>query len=365
MYSAKQFVIKTLPTPGLPFNFDSTDSKATFELKTLELKESDLKEGEVLIESLLLSNDPAQKFWISSVDKNYAAGVQVGEIIPARGIAKILASKNGEFKAGDYVTGTIGWTTYAIIHDTKKAFLRKVSKEQVGDLSWHLSALGGTSLTAYFIFYHYAQFEENEKFNGKTILISGAAGAVGIVCIQIALHVFKAKKVIATAGGPEKIRYVEEFDPSRVVGVDYKDSNFKENLIKAAGGPNTVDLFIDNVGGDVLEIGTELLKPHSTLIVCGSISGYNDPSKLIYKSFVSVLTKRLTIKGVLLGDNIADFGKGLTKLSQMIEAGQLDISKAETLVDCTGEKFADVPNVWNGLFSGTNKGKLISKVNEY
>ncbi|EDO18832.1 hypothetical protein Kpol_1023p1 [Vanderwaltozyma polyspora DSM 70294] len=364
MVLAKQWVMKNQPVPGTPFNMDMNDPNATFELKEVELNEGQLKEGEFLVETLLLSNDPAQKFWIATADKNYAAGISPGELVPARGIGKVIASKNPAYEAGDYVSANVNWTTYIILNEGGKFPVRKVSKDEVGDLSWHLSALGGTALTAYFIFYNYAQLQEREEDYGKVYLISGAAGAVGSYCIQFALHVFKASKIIAIAGGPEKVKYVESFG-DKVVGVDYKDPSFKENLIKAAGGPNTVDYFIDNVGGEILDLGTYLLKQKAMLLACGSISGYNDTSKFVFKNYVSVITKRLTIKGLLLTDNLTDFPKGLKKLIEMIKAGYIDVSKTETIVDGTGENFKEVPNLWNGLFKGINKGKLITKVNEY
>ena len=364
MVSAKQWILKNEQVPTAPFNFDVEDPKSTFELKKIELNQDQLKDNEIMLEVLLLSNDPAQKFWIATADKNYAAGVKPGELIPSRGIAKVIASTNKNYHVGEYVTGTVCWTTHVIIHDVPAAQLRKLSMENVDDLSWHLSVLGGTALTAYFIFYKYAELKEREEDYGKVYLISGAAGAVGSICIQIALQVFKASKVIAIVGGVEKVKYVEGFG-DKVVGVDYKDSNFKENLIKLAGGPNTVDYFIDNVGGSILDLGCVLAKQHSMILACGSISGYNNAEHLVFKNYITVITKRLVIKGLLLGDNIADFPAGIKKLTEMIFGNQIDISKISTIVDATGDKFENVPNIWNSLFSGANTGKLITKVAEY
>ncbi|CAI4667051.1 BFH_collapsed_G0039690.mRNA.1.CDS.1 [Saccharomyces cerevisiae] len=362
MVLAKQWVLKNLPTPGEPFNFHFHDPACTFELIEKELSSEQLKDGELLLETTYLSNDPAQKFWISSMDKNYAKGVQPGEIIPARGIGKVLASRNKAFSLGDYVSAVTGWTTHAIISQENVQGLRKLDKNKVGKLWWYLSVLGGTSLTAYFIFFTYAQLQEREEDYGKVYLISGAAGAVGTVCIQLALNVFKASKVIAIAGGPEKVAFVESFGDN-VVGVDYKDPSFKQKLIEAAGGENTVDYFIDNVGSNVLEAGVLLLKQRAMLIACGAISAYNDPSKFVFKGYSFILTKRLVVKGVLVTDNIDDFPKALDKLGSLVKHGKIDLLKSATLEDGTGDKFKNVPLIWKGLFSGVNKGKLITKVN--
>ncbi|KOG97224.1 uncharacterized protein DI49_3961 [Saccharomyces eubayanus] len=361
MVLAKQWVLKNLPAPGKPFNFNFTDPECTFELTEKELSPEQLKSGEILLEIHYLSNDPAQKFWISSMDKNYAKGVQPGEIIPARGIAKVLASKNEKFAPGDYVSAKTGWTTHVIVPQSDIREARKVDKDRVGKLWWYLSVLGGTSLTAYFIFFAYAQLQEREEDYGKVYLISGAAGAVGTICVQLALNVFKASKVIAIAGGPEKVQFVEAFGDN-VVGVDYKDPDFKKKLIAAAGGANTVDYFIDNVGGDVLEAGVILLKQKAMLIACGAISAYNDPSKFVFKSYGFVLTKRLVIKGVLVTDYVDEFPEALKKLSVFVKNGQIGLENSATLEDGSADNFKNVPLIWKGLFSGANKGKLITEV---
>lgn len=361
--SAKQWVLNALPTPGEPFNFEMNQKDSTFKLTDVKLSKDQLEEGDIFVKTLYISNDPAQKFWIASVDKNYAAGVQVGENIPARGIAKVIASKNDAYKEGDIVTAYTNWNTHSIIKKDKLSACRVVDPKNVGELWWYLSVLGSTALTAYFIFYRYAELTEKEENYGKVFLISGAAGAVGSICTQIAVQVFKASKVIAIAGGEEKVKYVESFG-EQVVGVDYKDPNFKESLIKAAGGVNTVDYFIDNVGGDILDLGVQLSKVGSMILACGSISGYNDTSKFVFKAYGMIITKRLVLKGLLVTDNYSEFPNAFAKLGQLIKEGKLEIGKSATLKDATGTNFDQVPFIWEGLFHGINKGKLITKVSD-
>ncbi|CCF57724.1 hypothetical protein KAFR_0D00770 [Kazachstania africana CBS 2517] len=361
--NAKQWVLKTETAPGTPFNFDFKSSDSTFELVSKTINSDELIEGDILLETLYVSNDPAQKFWIITADKNYAAGTQVGELIPARGIGKVIASKNSALKVGQLVSANIRWTTHNVISAKEANELKVLSRENVGELWWYLSILGGTALTAYFIFYKYAELRERKEDFGKVFLISGAAGAVGSVSVQLAVNVFKASKVIAIAGGPKKVRYVESFG-DQVVGVDYKDPDFESKLLKACGGENTVDYFIDNVGGEILDFSVKLLKPMSMILACGSISGYNDPSKFVFKSYMGVLTKRLIIKGLLLTDNASEYPQAFQKLAALIKEGKLNVSNSATIKDATGENFKDVPLIWNGLFSGINKGKLITKIND-
>lgn len=361
MVRAKQWVLKNRTQPGHAFNFDFDDPEATFKLKEVELPEEGLEKGQLLIETLYLSNDPAQKFWIASVDKNYSKGVEPGELIPARGIGRVLASQDENFAAGDYVMGKLCWTTAIIVEDTKSAELIKICREDVEDLWWYLSVLGATALTAYFIFFKYADLKEKEECYGKTFLVSGAAGAVGSICTQIAINVFKASKVIAIAGGPEKVQYLESLG-SNVVGVDYKSENFKQELEAAAGGVNTVDYFIDNVGGDILDLGVNLMKVHGVVLACGSISGYNDPGKLAFKNYVTVITKRLTLKGLLVTDCREEFPEAWKNLKKWIKNKYIDATNSATIVDAADDKFDYVPVIWSGLFQGINKGKLISMV---
>ena len=361
---AKQWVLNVPTAPGHPFNMDTSDANSSFKLETVKLSEDELKDGDILIETIYLSNDPAQKFWIISADKNYAKGVQPGEPIPARGLAKVLASKNDSFPAGKFVSAQTNWATHSIIRKDQLGVTKVLSMDDIEHLWWYLSVLGGTAVTAYFIFYRYADLQDcNESSHGKSFLISGAAGAVGSMCVQIAQNVFKAERIIAIAGGPEKVKFVESLG-ANVIGVDYKDPNFKENLLKASGGENTIDYFIDNVGGNILDLGCTLMKPLSTIVACGSISGYNDPSQLVFKNYVSVITKRLTIKGLLLMDNYEKFSEAYSHLIKWIKEGKINKDNSATIVDATGDKFSEVPMIWDGLFHGRNTGKLITKVNE-
>lgn len=362
MVQAKKWVLKTPPVPSEKLNLNTADSRSTFQLTNKELSSEQLKNGEVLVEVILLSNDPAQKFWIASFDKGYGNRIGPGEDIPARGVGKVISSKNKSFDVGDYVSGKLCWNTHTIVPDSPGHALTKLPETTEDKLWYHLSVLGSTALTAYFIFFHYAGLRERQEDYDKTFLISGAAGAVGTVSIQLALNVFHAKKVIAIAGGPEKVKFVESFDPKRVVGVDYKSPTFQQDLLEAAGGDQNIDYFVDNVGGPILDAGACLLKIHATIVACGSISGYNDTEKFVFKSYGVVITRRLTIKGVLVSDHMDKFPEAIRSLKSFIDSGKISTKDAVTFRDATGDKFREIPQIWDGLFNGTNRGKLITIV---
>lgn len=362
MVQAQKWVLKNKTAPGEPLNLDLNDSKSSFKLVNEEISAEQLQDGQLLVEVILIGNDPAQKFWIASADPKYAKPIQPGDDIPARGIGKVVASKSNSYKEGDYVIGRFNWNSYVVTSDSSTNDLRKLPDTTEDKLWYHLSILGSTALTAYFNFFHYAGLKERQEDYGKTFLISGAAGAVGTISVQLALNVFHAEKVIVIAGGPEKVKFVESFDPKRVIGVDYKSPTFQQDLAKAAGAQPSVDYFVDNVGGPILDAGSVFLKVHGTIIACGSISGYNDKEKFVFKNYGIVITRRITIRGVLVTDLRDQFPQAIKFLKSLIDSGKLSVKDAATFKDATNGKFRDVPFIWDGLFHGTNKGKLITVV---
>ncbi|AMD21989.1 HFR134Cp [Eremothecium sinecaudum] len=361
MVNGKQWILKNVDNTGGAFNYDFGSEDSTFELVDIEYSENDLADGELLIKVMYLANDPAQKFWIAPVDRSYSDGIKVGDRIPSQGLAKVLASKSNKFKEGDYIVGFTGWATHAVVKDS--IGFTKISPDSVKHLWWYMSVFGSTALTAYFALTQYAGLQEREADYGKVFLVSGAAGAVGSMTIQLASNIFKASKIIAIAGGPEKVKFVESFGKN-VIGVDYKATDFKEKLLEAAGGQYTVDYFVDNVGGEVLDTSIKLLKLHATIVAVGAIAGYNDRSKGVFKNYMSVITKRLTIHGFIVSDLRDKFPEALAKLSGYLKEGKLDPSNISTVEDATGDNFKKVPLIWNGLFHGANKGRLLTKISE-
>lgn len=358
----QHWVIKNQPANGVVL--DQSSDKATFELKQNEtIDPSTLQDDEILVKSLYISNDPAQLFWIySPFGGDYGARLPVGSDITARGIGKVVESKSSKYQKDDIVYTVINWSEYAKVNvKTQLNFPINTSQFPVDKipLDYQLSVFGITSITAWLGYFKVANIDP-AKDTGKTFLVTGAAGAVGSVAVQIASKVLKAKKVYAIAGGEEKIKYVESIGDN-VVGIDYKDKNFKENFKKAVG-EEKINYFFDNVGGDILEYSLQFLGIHAVVIICGAISTYKDTKPKPFYGLPLIVSKRLKLEGFVVGDYASEFAEIREQLLQWYNEGHLP--SLSTVVDARGDKFDKVPAAWDGLFHGSNKGKLITQVGD-
>lgn len=200
--TARSWILSNKPTAHLP---TTTGPKPTFTLETRELPA--VKDGQVLVKPLYLSNDPAQRGWISASidpDRLYTAPVNTGDAMRARGLAEVLESKDAGFQKGDIVQGTVDWNEYVVL-DVKEAGVRKVAPLPGGlSLTHYLGALGGTGLTAYYGLVVVCGLQKGEK-----VVVSGAAGATGSMVVQIAKNIVGASNVIGIAGNDEKCKWVE------------------------------------------------------------------------------------------------------------------------------------------------------------
>ncbi|KAE9407985.1 NAD(P)-binding protein, partial [Gymnopus androsaceus JB14] len=321
---------------------------STFKLQSVELPE--VKDGQLLIQPIFFSNDPAQRGWIypnQDERRTYMKPVQAGECMKALALAKVLESKDASIAEGNFVVASCGWIEKAVV-DTKDIF----SLPMIPGLSPSVSlgAFGGTGLTAFFGrgFTDIAQFKE-----GQSIIVSAAAGATGNMVVQLAKYAFKAKKVIAIAGSAKKCEWLRTIGAD--VALNYKESSFKKDLQEAA--PDFVDCYFDLVGGDILDACIPLVKPYGRIVACGAITGYNDTSKHVIKNWTEVITNSLTIQGFVVLHFMHRIQEALDFISLALKEGKLKIE--ETVVRASIE---ELPMIWMRLFSGENLGKLISQV---
>ena len=300
-------------------------------------------EGELVVRIVYISLDPAMRGWMND-RRSYIPPVAIGEVMRALALGRVVASRNPSFREGDHVYGPLGVQGYAV---TKGAGLRKVDPA-VAPLPLYLSALGMTGLTAYFGLLDIGRPQPRE-----TVVISGAAGAVGAVAGQIAR--IKGCRVVGIAGGAEKCQYLRElgFDAA----IDYK----AENVYKTLQGhcPKGVDVYFDNVGGETLEAALSLLARNGRIIICGAISQYNSTMPVRGPSnYLSLLVNHGTMTGFVVGDYASRWGEGLREVSAWVAEGKL--KSREHIVEGL-QKF---PEALLMLFSGENHGKLILKVAE-
>lgn len=302
----------------------------------------ELQENQVLMQVQYLSIDPAMRGWMNE-GKSYIRPVKIGEVMRALGAGVVVESKHPDFKAGDFVTAGTGVQEYAVL-DAKE--LVKVDTSFV-PLPSYLGTLGMSGLTAYF-----GILDTGQPKEGETVVVSGAAGAVGSVVGQIAK--IKGCRVVGIAGGDDKCKYVVEelgFDAC----VDYKKGNLRADLKEAC--PNGVDVYFDNVGGEILDTVLTLINLRARIVICGAISQYNATELKGPKNYLSLLVNRARMEGIVVFDNAANYGKAIKEMAGWIAQGKLTskVYVAEGGVTAFHDTLMK-------LFAGENTGKLVLKV---
>ena len=300
--------------------------------------------GEVLVKVLYLSLDPAMRGWMNE-GKSYIEPVGIGDVMRAFGGGRVIASQNAGFAAGDHVTGIFGIQEYAI-SDGKG--LNKVDL-RLAPLPVYLGTLGITGLTAYF-----GLLEVGQAKAGDTVVISGAAGATGMAAGQIAK--IKNCRVVGIAGGPEKCKYLLDelgFDGA----IDYKNENVSQALRKLC--PNGVNVYFDNVGGDILDAVLAQLARGARVVLCGAISQYNSTTAIKGPSnYLSLLINSARMEGFIVFNYASRYGEAVRDMAGWLASGKL--KSKEDIV----EGLATFPDTLLRLFRGENFGKLMLKVAE-
>ncbi|TFB06706.1 Putative NADP-dependent oxidoreductase YfmJ [Trichoderma ghanense] len=305
---------------------------------------ADLKDGEILVEALYLSLDPAMRGWLQDT-RSYLPPVQIGEVMRGASICRVLASKSKQAAAGDYVCGFTGWTQYAILREG--SFEPSSNYPGLRDPKDMLSVLGMTGITAWV-----GMTKIGEPKAGETVVVSGAAGATGSVAGQIAK--LKGARVVGLAGSEAKCKWLVEelgFD----VALNYKDADFKQKLAEAT--PNYIDVYFDNVGGEILDACLSRAKEHARFVMCGGISQYNTSKPQGPSNINKIITMRIKMQGFIVIDHIKDYPKARQELSQWVAEGK--IKKTEHILT-GGLQVAEQGLV--GLYKGTNTGKLLVEV---
>jgi NADPH-dependent curcumin reductase len=301
-------------------------------------------EGEVLIEVRYLSLDPAMRGWMNDA-RSYIPPVGIGEVMRALGAGEVIASNHPELAVGDHVTGLLGVQKYATAHG---GAVMKVDTS-LAPLPVYLSTLGMTGMTAYF-----GLLDIGHPQEGETVVVSGAAGAVGGIVGQIAK--LKGCRAVGIAGGEEKCRYVVEelgFDAC----IDYKTEDVQTALGKHC--PTGIDIYFDNVGGEILDAALAHLARHARVIICGAISQYNATEAVQGPSnYLSLLVNHASMTGFVVSDYGARFLEGATEMAQWLSEGKL-VSREDV-----AEGFENFHDTLLRLFRGENTGKLVLKVSD-
>jgi NADPH-dependent curcumin reductase CurA len=331
MTESKQFRLASRPT-GEP-------KAENWNFTTEQLPE--LKQGEVLVKIQYISLDPAMRGWMNE-GKSYIEPVKIGDVMRANAAGEVVASENEKFSKGDTVIGALGVQSYAVSNGKG---LTKVDT-RLADLPTYLGTLGMPGMTAYF-----GLLNTGQPKAGETVLVSGAAGAVGSVVGQIAK--IKGCKVVGIAGGEKKCSYIKSelgFDEA----IDYKNENIYKGLKRTC--PDGVDVYFDNVGGEILDAALAFINLNARIVICGAISQYNATEMKGPKNYLSLLVNRARMEGIVVFDNARHYKDAATEMAGWMQEGKLR-SKNDIV-----EGIETFPETLMKLFTGDKLGKLVLKV---
>ncbi|MBD2724007.1 NADP-dependent oxidoreductase [Hymenobacter armeniacus] len=337
-YTNKRVKLASRPV-GLP-------QTANLDLDEVEVPA--LTDGQALIKISFISLDPAMRGWMNA-GRSYIKPIEVGEVFRAGTAGQVVESKNPAFAVGDYVTGNLGVQQYAVVgpgatDPRSPEYLVKVDTS-LAPLEAYLATLGMPGLTAYF-----GLLDTGQPQPGDTVVVSGAAGAVGSVVGQIAK--LKGCRVVGIVGDQAKADYclnVLGFDAC----VNYKTENVRSGLRAAC--PQGIDVYFDNVGGEILDFVLEQIRFKARIVICGAISQYNNTTPVKGPSnYLSLLVNRARMEGIVVFDNAANYAAAAREMAGWLREGKLHMPKVQ--VEHGIENF--LPALLK-LFSGENFGKLV------
>jgi NADPH-dependent curcumin reductase CurA len=312
------------------------------DFETREVPIAPLEPGELLVESHYVGLDAALRLITRDSDE-FLFRVSPGDLVHGSVAGQVIESRHDGFAVGEYVAGSLGVQSYAI--STGEGLERcDLSQAPLG--AW-LGGFGNSGLTAYF-----AVIDECKPQPGQTVLINGAAGAVGTMAGQICR--LAGAKVIGLTGSPEKCQWLEEelgFD----VAINYKDDDWFEQL--AASAPDRLDVIFDNVGGDILDESLKLIGMHGVVLLCGSTSQYSETEMKGPANYIWLGTMRARLQGFVVFDYADRYAEARQRMSRWIAGGELKLPchELEGGVDQFGEAFRQ-------LYEGKNLGKMLLKL---
>ncbi len=312
-------------------------SEANFRVEEAPLPKP--AEGEALVRNLWLSLDPYMRGRISDA-KSYAKGVDIGEVMVGQTVGEVLESRHPKLKVGDTVLTQLGWQLYGV---TQGATRIDTSRAPA---SYYLGLLGMPGLTAYFGLKELGQPKAEE-----TVVVSAASGAVGSVVGQLAR--LWGARAVGIAGGREKCRYVKEelgFDAC----IDYKAGRLRDDLKETC--PKGIDVYFDNVGGEILDLALARTNLFGRVVVCGTISDYNSTDPYRVRNWRAILVNRLRVQGMIVSDWHDRYGEALKALGGYFAEGKLKYR--ESIV----QGLQNAPRGLMDLLDGKNFGKQLVKL---
>lgn len=311
----------------------------TFKMEKAPMPDaSSLKNDQVLIKVEHLSLDPAMRGWLRDA-RSYLPPVQIGEVMRAGGLGEVAAVGPSvqSLKVGDKVEGIVGWQEYAVVAEKQ---LTKRVPPKGAQLTDYLGVLGMPGQTAYWGINDVGQIKP-----GETVVVSGAAGAVGSTVCQIAK--LRGCNVVGIAGGKDKCEWLEK--DLGIKAIDYKAPTFHEEFKKVG----YLDVYFDNVGGDMLDFALTRLKQHARIVLCGAISDYNKVKPKGLQNYLTLIAMRGRLQGLIVFDYKERYGEAEKEMAQWIAEGKL--KRRETVL----YGLENCVKGLQGIFQGANTGKML------
>jgi NADPH-dependent curcumin reductase CurA len=299
--------------------------------------------GEVLVKTLYLAVEPAMRGWMEN-RADYVAPLEIGDVMRGYGAGEVVESNNEDYPVGTRVSGGFGWREY-LVSDGKSVPLQRIPEGV--DIPASMGLLGVTGMTAYF-----GLMEIGQPREGDTVLVSGAAGATGSVVVQLAK--LNGCRVVGIAGSTEKCDWVVN-ELGADACINYKDENVRDRV--KALCPDGINIYYDNVGGEILDIALARLADNARVVICGGISRYNLEGEIPGpKNYFNLVFRRARMEGFIVTDYASRFGEAAQVLMGYLRDGKL--KHHETIL----EGFDKMPDALMNLFSGANLGKQLVHV---
>ncbi|KAE8152583.1 hypothetical protein BDV25DRAFT_150884 [Aspergillus avenaceus] len=337
----RQAIYANTPSPAI-----DPSPNGTFKITPTTIADN-VPDDKVLVRVHYLSLDPAMRQWLTA-KRSYIAPVERGSVMRGQSIAQVINVGSGlksDYKVGDWVIAYSGWQEYALLG---KKEAQKVVVPAGCRPTDAMSVLGMTGLTAYF-----GMTEVGQPKPGDTVVVSGAAGATGMVAGQIA-KIMGAKTVVGLAGSADKCEFLRKelgFDAA----INYKDKDWKKQLKDAT--PEYIDVFFDNTGGEILDACLARAARDARFAICGAISQYNSAKPQGPASFMTVISQRVTMKGFIVFDYAKKYPEALKNLSAWLTEGKL--KRKEHIIPGGLEA---APQGLVNLYQGANTGKMMVEV---
>lgn len=347
-----QTINKQLRLTRRPHGF-LKDSDFTTTEQTIDLSGEQLADQEVLVEHLYAGLDPGLRGWMDDMHDSYTPPVELDSVMPCTCISRVVASNNAQWLVGDLIWGLGAWQHFQVFNADHLAMLMKLPNPAPIALTAYLSVCGFTGLTAYA-----GMLEVAKPAAGETILISGAAGAVGSIAGQLARLEYADCRIVGIAGSAAKCEWLIDSAGFDAV-INYRETDDMQAAIKQAC-PAGIDIFFDNVGGDILDAALMNLAFEARVIMCGTISNYNNEveDRAGPKNMWQLLVKNARIEGFTVAHYAGEWERHRSQLSNLVVNNSLQYS--EQIV-------VGLENTLDGfrsLFDGSNTGRVIMQFSD-